>query len=317
MVSRKKPRWPIWLAVIGAIAFVGLLERAGPAEVWRASLGAGWGLLAVLLVPLGFFLLHTAAWVVLLPDRLRPGFGPAFLAYIASQSLDELGGGLLGEPIKLAVVPGSTVEGAVAVSLDNISLLASLLLSMVLVALLLTTGGKATVSVGTLLLGALVTLVFGGLLLAFLLSTPTRGLGLLARLLPGTTGHSLQKGYNEMVVHNRRYFASHWPRFLAGTGLHFLAKSWLVVELWVTLWVLGYGDFGAGVWLGVGQQVMQAAAAAVPAQAGAFEASMVVMGEAVGLTASAAMAVALLRRARSLFWITIGLLLTMGSDPYG
>ena len=76
--------------------------------------------------------------------------------------------------------------------------------------------------------------------------------------------------------------------------------------------VLGFFQLDLAVWLGFGEQAAMVITAPVPAQVSALDGALAWIGEAMGLTAPVAMAVALLRRARSITWIAIGLALASG-----
>ncbi len=312
--------WSGLLLVAGIILFALILSRESPDEVLAACLTAGPGFLLVLIAPLGYFALHTWGWLVLMPGA-RPGFWKALHAYIASQALDELGGGVLGEPLKVFVVPGDRTDGIAAVTLDNLSLIVSLGLYLGLGGLLLSAMDVRTIPLGEFAPTVLAVLgaaaVIGAL---FLLGPELLGRPIAARLSWGALTRFLAR-YEDVAKHNRRFLIRHPGRFAASVWLHILAKAWIIVEVWVTLQVMSLYEPGRAVWLGLGKQFVQLAGAPIPAQVGVFTGTLSYIGESLGMVGSVALAVALLRRARSLVWIVIGLVLvpsvsgSTGSGP--
>jgi hypothetical protein len=304
--------WSGLLLLAGIVLFALILARESPEEVLAACLTAGPGFLLVLIAPLGYFVLHTWGWLVLMPGR-RPGFWKALHAYIASQALDELGGGVLGEPLKVFVVPGDDrTEGIAAVTLDNLSLIVSLGLYLGLGGLILSIMDVQTIPLGEFaptVLGVLGAAAAIGAL--FLLGPELLGRRIAARLSWEALTRFLAR-YEEVAKHNRRFLVEHPMRFATSVWLHILAKAWIIVEVWITLQVMSLYEPGRAVWLGLGKQFVQLAGAPIPAQVGVFTGTLAYIGESLGMVGSVALAVALLRRARSLVWIVIGLALVPG-----
>ncbi len=308
-------RWSGILLLAGLVLFALILSRESPDEVMDACLTAGPGFLLILLAPLGYFVLHTWGWLVLMPGE-RPGFGAALHAYIASQALDELGGGVLGEPLKVFVVPGDDrTRGIAAVTLDNLSLLAALGIYLLLGGGLLALMDIEAISLGRY--GPVVLGVLGasaGLGVLFLLG-PDLVADRIAARWPGSAATRFLARFREVAAHNRAFLARHPARFALSIWLHILAKAWVIVEVWITLAVMDIYEPGRAVWLGLGKQFVQLTGAAVPAQVGVFTGTLAYIGEALGMAGSLALAVALLRRARSLVWIGIGLALVRSVRP--
>ncbi|MFH1530574.1 MAG: lysylphosphatidylglycerol synthase domain-containing protein [Pseudomonadota bacterium] len=304
--------WSGLLLVAGMGIFTLVLSRESPAEVLAACVGAGPGILVILITPIGFYVLHTWGWLILMPGR-RPRFGPALRAYIASQALDELGGGLLGEPLKVFVVRDEDrTAGIGSVTLDNLSLLAALGLFLLLGGGVLAWLDIEAISFGRL--GIAILGVLGGVAVLGVLFLLGPGLfrdRLPTRLRTPWMARFLDR-FGEVAAHNRSFLARHPMRFAASVGLHVLAKAWIVFEVWLTLEIMGVYEPGRALWLGLGKQAAQVTGAAIPAQMGVFVGTLTFLGEALGMVGAVALAVALLRRARSLAWIGIGLALIRG-----
>ncbi|MBM4371771.1 MAG: flippase-like domain-containing protein, partial [Deltaproteobacteria bacterium] len=265
-----------------------------------------------LLAPAGCFLLHALGWLVLFPGP-RPRLFVAFRTYVASQALDELGAGVLGEPLKVLAAPGGDRDaGLVAMALDNLALLGSLVLFLAVAA-----GGIAAWGApGTTLRvagGMALALAAGGGVVALLLAGPGALGDRLAARRPGGCIAALVSGHRRLARGSRAFLRDHPWRFLGSAGLHLGARLWVVGEVWVTLHLLGVADLEGALALSVGHQAVQVAGAPVPAQVGALEGTLAAVGEGLGLTPPVALAVALLRRGRSLSWIALGLALARGA----
>jgi len=111
----------------------------------------------------------------------------------------------------------------------------------------------------------------------------------------------------------REYLVRHRRRFWL-SGLAFLA-GWLggALEAWVLLWILGLpAHVGAALLIQVILAVVNRLTAFVPANLGTHEAGALMVFAVVGLPGEGALAFALLRRARQIAWIAIGLALLPG-----
>jgi hypothetical protein len=92
-------------------------------------------------------------------------------------------------------------------------------------------------------------------------------------------------------------------------GAHYLGKLWLVAEIALGLHLLGEASLAPAVPLSLSWLGAAALGAAVPAQLGVVEAALVQGGAALGIAASSLLALALIRRARGMLWLLLGLLL--------
>jgi len=308
-------RWWSWVLLLAGLALFGfVLAGEPPVEVLAACRGAGPGILLVMAAPIVYYVLHTCGWLVLMPG-LRPRFAPALRAYIASQALDELGGGVLGEPLKAFAVPGEDrTAGIGSVTLDNLSLLAAAAVFMLLGGGVLAWMDVDAISFARL--AATLLVVLGGVLVLgvlFLLGPDLLG-DRVAKRMPGGRLARFLGRYRDIALHNRAFLARRPGRFGLSVGLHVLAKAWVVVEVWLTLLVMDLYEPGRALWLGLGKQAVQITGAPIPAQAGVFTGTLTFLGEALGMAGAAALAVALVRRARSLLWIGIGLGLVRSSS---
>lgn len=125
-----------WLRVIwSGMLLVGgtlLCLRVARPEQWRGAwtvasrLGAPLWLL--LLLPFVSLFIKSLGWRALLPARSRPSVARCFSTFLAAQGVNELGFSILGEPLKVLVLPGDARSvGAAAVAADNAVAFAALL----------------------------------------------------------------------------------------------------------------------------------------------------------------------------------------------
>ena len=112
----------------------------------------------------------------------------------------------------------------------------------------------------------------------------------------------------------RHYYRHEWRRFAASTGFHTL--GWLVgaaLEATLMLWLLGVTTSVATAMvieaLGSG---VRFASFMVPASLGAFEGANAAAFGALGFGAAAGLAFSVVRRARQVVWIVLGLLVLIG-----
>ena len=304
--------WTGLLFLAGLGLFVAILASSDLDAVLDACLGAGPGILLIMIAPLGYFVLHTWGWLMLINGQ-RPRFGQALRAYVAAEALDDLWGGVLGEPLKVFVVPGKDrTAGIGSVTLDNLALFAALVIILFLgggILAWLNVEAIFSRHLGAALLGLL---GLGAALGVLLLLGPGRVGRRLASRFPGGAIAGFLDRYREVTLHNRNFLAQHTGRFAASVGLHILAKIWLILEVWLTLEIMGIYEPGRAIWLGLGMQLIHLTATPIPAQIGVFTGTLAFLGETLGMVASVALAVALLRRARSLVWIGVGLALIRG-----
>jgi len=222
----------------------------------------------VFLAPSVGLLLHTLAWRCLLPAEARPGLWASYRILLAAQAGNELGLGLLGEPIKVAALPRDHVRSAVrAVVTDNLTALAALLIFLGL---------------------------FGGIIGATELAAHALPLAL--------AGAVVVVALALVLVHLRSS-----PLIAAySTALHTAGKAWIVAEFALATSLFGCHAFGLDVLLGVSSSLASLVGAPVPGQLGVVEAAVVTVAQSAGVPASTALAIVLVRRARSCFWIAIG-----------
>jgi hypothetical protein len=244
--------------------------------------------------------LHCCGWLLLLPRSLRPRPAIAFAAYVASQAGDELGAGVAGEPLKALVFrPSVRSRTLVPLALDNGTFITATALCLAGAALL-PWGSTSLVSARTCAWLGAASLAAVLVAVILILVGPTRrmstGSGRVARL--------------ARLLNTARTALLLQPGLVLGSVLlHLAGRLWIIVEMALLLALLGLSPALAP-WLGAASLVAAVLGAAIPAQMGAVEAAVFAVCAALGVDAPTAMALVLLRRLRSGFWIALGLVLT-------
>jgi hypothetical protein len=84
--------------------------------------------LVLLLLPGVSLFIKSLGWRSLLPVQLRPGIRRSYATFLAAQGVNELGFSVLGEPLKVLVLPRhGRAAGVAAVARDNAVAFAALL----------------------------------------------------------------------------------------------------------------------------------------------------------------------------------------------
>ncbi len=292
--------------MVGFALFVGLIVREGIGEVAAAIAGAGWGVLAVAafhVVPLAA---DSAAWRALVRRPHRPPLpGAMFIRWIGESVNSLLPAAQIGGElarVRMAMlqgVPGAQAGATVTVDV-TIGTLTQIALALTALAMLARLGGHDN--------GDLVTGVFFGLgVLAVLVGifAVVQNAGLfrtLARLLVRLVGsdrfalvggaRALDREISGIYRHRRLLVSLAWrvTGWLVGAGevwlaLHFLGRPVGPAEAFM-LEILGHGA--------------RSIVFFIPAGLGIQEGAFVLLGTALGLPPSTALAVSLLKRIREL-----------------
>ena len=296
-------------AYIGGLAGLALLvtlfiraDLAAMLHIWRT---AGWALLWLIPFRSLYFLLYALGWLYLLqPYDGEHRAGVAYIFWITTvrEAIDRLlpvasvGGGVAGVRLLrwrgLAAVP---VSATVIVEI-MLTLVASYLYGVM----------------GFFLLGANSTMGENehGLLLAFLISLPVPVLSVLL-LRYGSVFVRLQRFLSPLVGVSdlsesaaaldhelRASFARKRPLLAAGV-LQFAALTSASFEIWFALKLFGHPvSVKAALILESLTQAVRHVAFIVPAGVGVQEAGLVLFGQALGISAEAALAVSMAKRLR-------------------
>ena len=288
------------IALVAATGWVFfLLWRVGVWQVLNAVGRVGWGMIAIVVLPVGGLALHTLGWAVLLPSHQRPSPLKAFSVYVASQAGNELGGGVLGETVKLLIAPPKDrADATAALLVDNATALAS------------------TLGFGAL---ALVLLGLPDVNLPWEVVTVASIVVLLCLAAAGVGGRMAHRALGVVREQGRRVAGAistllrRSPARVATSFIaHALGKAWIVVEFAVALALIGGVPVEQALVLGPAAVLATIVGAPIPAKVGVMEASALWTAQAHAEWVPTLLAVVLLRRVRSLLWTALGVYLTSG-----
>ncbi|HVW29270.1 MAG TPA: lysylphosphatidylglycerol synthase domain-containing protein [Polyangiaceae bacterium] len=287
--------------LVAGLAFVAhAAGRVGVVEIWAACRRAGPLVALVFLAPAVGLWLHAIGWRVLLPRDARPSALRSFRIFLGAQAGNEIGFGLLGEPLKVTHLGARHRDAAVAaVVLDNATAFVSLILFFI-TGLALSGGALPSPSPGSRAV-ALVLLV-SVLALAWFLRP-----GKATALAGNCTRRPrwIFRAARMLDVCRRAAFDRPFD-VLAATVFHYLGKLWIVAEFALLLHLLAPGTSDAAAFFGVASAAGSAVGAAVPGQLGVVEAAILGAASLRGIGASTALALALIRRARGWLWVLLG-----------
>lgn len=302
------------LAGVGLFAW--LIWYVGPGEIWAGFRQIGWGLAAIIGIAGLRFGVRAAAWQRCLepPHHLR--FTDAFAAVLSGDALGNITplGPIVGEPAKAAFVRGRVPIGAAltALAIENVfyTLSVAAMVAAGSIALLLRTdiavplrhaGELAIAGVFALYLATLWTIWRRPAVLS-------SSVAMLGRM---TSSSALEARVAKVrALEDRVYtFASRRRHVLLPIGALELAFHALgVLEVHVTLWLL----LGAAPPLMMSfiletvNRLITVVFKPVPMQVGVNEAGTALVTQVLGLTLEAGLTLAVVRKARVLFWIVFG-----------
>jgi uncharacterized membrane protein YbhN (UPF0104 family) len=299
----------------GALALVLLVRHVGLDSITTALTRIAWWQFALVCLLAGAsMVLDTLGWRSTLVSG-RPPFSRLLAARCAGQAVNVVTalGGVGGEAIKAWVVRRdipyeASVPSLILAKTAEVVAQALLLLTGILVAW--TTGAVG----GTLLSSMCYLLVVEVIAVGgFILVQVTGGVGRVGRLLTWMGGGRLVRQVDGAV---RGFYRTHWRALLLSVGFHY--ASWLVGAL-EALVVLQSLHVPASLVtatiieaLGTG---VRFATFFVPASLGTLEGAYAAAFTALGWSAGDGLAFSLVRRARQVVWIGVGLviLLAMGA----
>jgi uncharacterized protein (TIRG00374 family) len=308
-------RAALFVAGIGLLAW--LIARLGPTALASALTRLTWWELVLVCLPYGLIMaVDTLGW--------RYAFAntpPSYLRLVAARTAGEALnivtalGSVGGEAVKVwllrpAISYAESVPSIViAKTTSTIAQVLFLALGLILAKTTVTNINDEIVS-AMLGLVALETLLVGGFL-----GTQLAGLVRRAGRLLAWAGLLDKPAQAERLDANlRRFYSRRWPRFLLSVAFHLGGWMLGVLETMVILWVLGMpvGVGTAAVIEAVGSGV-RFASFLVPGSMGVLEGANAGLFAGLGLGAGGGLAFTLVRRARQIVWIGLGLLVLVGA----
>jgi len=302
--------------VVGAILFAYAVDRAGTAEILNGIRRVGWGLLAILALAGLRFIVRAECWRLCVPPSTRLTRLQAFTAFLAGDAVGNVTplGLLASEPAKVLLTRHhlATRESVSSLAVENLVYGASVV---------------AMVGVGIAVLLATVPLprawfwIGIGTITAFVIGTLA-----VARLLRGTWDHERGErprwrqrlaGVRAAVLgFSTDYRARLWRVFALDLLFHALA----VIETFITLqWVLGEHalTFAQAVVFEALNRVVTVAFKFVPFRIGVDEAFSGALAAALAIDPAAGVALAVVRKIRTLIWSGVGLAIVAAHPARG
>ncbi len=310
MATRRQ--WIGWVLACAGVAFVAMLVwRAGPLQVWQTLVGMEAWVLLLLAAPFVGVSLHVLGWRAVVPKAVRPGFWRAFRVYLAALAVDEVGAGVLGEPLKAAGFPRSArFEVVGALVLDNVAQALAIAACM---------AGSGIWLAGTQVAGAGVAAVLGAAGMTGVAALLLGGLWLgtlpVVASKAQTSGPRLRRllhRWSEVSKTSTQSVRQRPAAFASCFVLHAMGKFWIVPEFALGLALVGQYGWDKALWLASGSMVGSVVGAAIPAQAGVLEGAVMASAIAAGVPAPEVLAVMLVRRFRSALWLGVGFWLAGG-----
>ena len=302
--------WALPVLLVLASSFV--LLRSGSRVTW-GELAAEWSrggpaLVLVFLAPAVGNALHMFGWRLLFLAEQRPRLWRAYRAFVAAQAGNEIGLGVMGEPVKVVALPRQHRDAAVAaLVMDNatsavalvafFASLAAFVLALSPHSSLPRQAAMASVVGAAALLGLGLALWRGKRVASWASSFLRRGKG----------AHFRERARGTFAA-CRRLLAERPGAVAGAVTLHYLGKLWMLAEMLLVMHLLGCGSLRGGVLFSLASALGSLAGAPVPGQVGVLEASLLSTSEAAGVSLAAAIAIAVLRRARGALWILLGAL---------
>jgi phosphatidylglycerophosphate synthase len=301
------PRTRRWIAIgalaVGIALFAIALAHADLGALARLPRQLGASLLVALVPGAVWHVLRTEAWRRAFPPRERIPFARAFRVRIAAEAVSYVTiSGLAGDPLKVVLL-GGEVAPAAAASAVAIERVAYIFVTAVIMA-----SASSAIAAGMPLQRAW-TWVFAAtgafalaivaLLVALVLRHRDTG-----RVASSTIARWLRRLSVDVTA-----LVSERRRFAALVALECAAYVMMVSEVWTILWAAGVpvAFTRAGV-IETFTRAASMAAAVIPANIGALEASNLAAAAAVHAGAGG-LALALVRRVRGLAWCAAGLIL--------
>ena len=305
------------ITTAAGLALFGLLVwYVGPSAIWQGFRQIGWGLGAIVAIAGARFAARAEAWRRCLepPHRLR--FMDAFAAVLSGDALGNITplGPVVGEPAKAAFVRGRVPIGAALTALAIENLLYTRAVAAMIaagaVALLLRADVAAPLrSAGELAVAAVAALYLATVWMLW--TRPailSRAASLLGRLFTSPALHARAEKVRALE-HDVYTFGSRRREALAPLAALELAFHALgVLEVHVTLALLlpAPPTLLTSFVLETVNRLITVAFKFVPMQVGVNEAGTAVATQMLGLGLQVGLTLAIVRKARILFWIVVG-----------
>jgi hypothetical protein len=290
----------------GLALFAYSVRGVGADQIRDGVYRVGWGLVPILALAGIRFLLRAEAWRLCTPVNSRLRLRQAFLAFLAGDAVGNITplGLIASEPTKVFLTRHAlaTRESVASLAIDNLvyGLSVVTMIAVGLVVMLLTVDLPFEAREW----GLLVLVVLAAIGVASLRLFRSRD-----RALP-SAGSTLRARFSQVRGTIMTFSAGHPSRLWRAFAFDVLFHATAVCEAYLTLrWLLGDGSpkFYEAVMFESLSRVVTVVFKFVPLRVGVDEAITGAFARLVGVNPAAGVALAVIRKVRSLFWMGIGL----------
>lgn len=302
--------------IVGMVLFIFLLKQTGTAEVIQRVRALGFGFLLIVLISVIRQVARAYAWLRCMSDDSRSiGLWAILRARLAGDAMADLtaAGPVIGEPIKISQLKGKLrlTELASSLAVENLAYTISVCLMVMVGTMTLLTFFAVGESLRT---ASLLTLLFVTCLLLSGFVILRRRMRIVSRLIASIFA-MFNREYNKMDrVHELEnyvfdFYARRQADFLIVAFCELTFHLAGVIEIYATLRLIDAPTtlLIAFILEGV-NRVINVVFAFVPAMIGVDEAGTGLLANVLGLGTITGVTLAIVRKARMLVWIALGLL---------
>jgi putative ABC transport system permease protein len=318
---RRKIIWLQGIAfLLGLALLIYVINRVGVQPIFDALIRIGFGFIILLGISGTRHALRTLAMrAAVPPEHRRFSFRHAFSVRLGGEAISFLTftGPLLGEATKVALLRKRVplVYGVSALVVDNILYNLSVALFILSGAVVMLMAYDLPSVIRIVLYGIAATATLGIaaavwavrrriMLLTWVIDTLGR-FGFHPKFLTSRRNH-----ISDLETHVYDFYSHRPGSFLAMIGFNLLAHASSVLEVYITLRMLGYTPFVHAAYVIESlTKVINFAFGFVPATIGVYEGGTEIILQTLGFAAATGVTLALVRKAGTLFWTVIGLLI--------
>ena len=312
-----------FFAVLVGLTLLGsLVLRAGPEVVWNELRTVGSGLAVIIVLGGVALLVRTWAWrLTFACDITALSWSRSFAASLVSEALGQLGlgGKAVGEGMRIALlrpavplpnaISSGAIDGALHLASSTIVMVSGIIATLVLVS------PSGTLRVFALTFAIVLTTVLVLAIVSYgnrwaLMGNAARAVGRVPWCHKWIDG---KLSVIDSSEHNLLDFSRKAPAaFCAAFLLNFIWQALAVLEVYIILRFMrtDMAVFGAFVMEGL-TKLINLVGAFNPGNVGTYEGGNMLMTKLFGVSGTVGLTLALCRRARALFWVSIGAICLM------
>ena len=315
MARGRHPLFVITAALVGIVLFTYAIRNVGWANVVDGINRVGWGLVPILALAGLRFVLRAAAWRLCMPPHAQFTLGQAFAAFLSGDAVGNVTplGLLASEPTKLFLVRHrlATLEAASSLAVDFVIYSMSAMTMIVVGVVVLLVSVPLSLGRREILIGVVVALCAGGLVaFRFLGGTwkPERG--------ERPPWRARLASLRESVL---SFSAGHPSRLWRIFALDLTFQAVAVIEVFLTLqWLLPMPPTVAqAIIFSALDRAIIIAFKFIPFRLGIDEMFSGGLAGVLGWTGTPGVALAVIKKVRSIAWVGVGLILIAAHPSQG